>query len=387
MSIDKKIRGKRMKKFLIFTILLFLGLVLGSGCSKSDGSDSEAEERIPVDVTTVKLGDVVQSLSYNGDIRAEYEVKVFSKIPDRIEKFYVDEGDFVKRGAPLAKILAITIEQGVRQAEAILLAAQAQEANLRVEYERAQRLSKENAMSRQQYDAVKTQYESVQAQVEQVEAALTSAKSQLNDALVSAPISGIIGKRYYDVGDMANPSQPLVTIVQMDRVKIEFDATEVDLGKLSIGQEAKIKVKAYPDLIFTGKVDKISPVLDPSTRMAQVEVLVDNPDGKLKPGMYSQVEVTTGIIQNVIVVPRYAAIENTTMESINGEDQVVKNYYVFIVDSSRAIQKKLDVSYVNHKSLAVDSGIQVGDQLVIEGQNNLRDSMLVTIVKEEEVSL
>jgi RND family efflux transporter MFP subunit len=387
MSIDKKIRGKRMKKFLIFTILLFLGLVLGSGCSKSDGSDSEAEERIPVDVTTVKLGDVVQSLSYNGDIRAEYEVKVFSKIPDRIEKFYVDEGDFVKRGAPLAKILAITIEQGVRQAEAILLAAQAQEANLRVEYERAQRLSKENAMSRQQYDAVKTQYESVQAQVEQVEAALTSAKSQLNDALVSAPISGIIGKRYYDVGDMANPSQPLVTIVQMDRVKIEFDATEVDLGKLSIGQEAKIKVKAYPDLIFTGKVDKISPVLDPSTRMAQVEVLVDNPDGKLKPGMYSQVEVTTGIIQNVIVVPRYAAIENTTMESINGEDQVVKNYYVFIVDSSKAIQKKLDVSYVNHKSLAVDSGIQVGDQLVIEGQNNLRDSMLVTIVKEEEVSL
>jgi RND family efflux transporter MFP subunit len=380
MSIEK-IRRKKMKKFLIFTVLLFLGILFGSGCNKSDSSDSQAEEKIPVEVTTVKLGDVVQSLSYNGDINAEYEVKVFSKIPDRIEKFFVDESDVVKKGAPIAKILATTIEQGVRQAEAILIAAQAQEANLRVEYERALRLSKENAMSQQQFDAIKTQYESVQAQVEQAQAALASAKSQLNDALVTAPITGIVGKRYYDAGDMANPADPLVTIVQMDRVKIEFDATEMDLGRLSVGQQAAITVKAYPDQPFTGKVDKISPVLDPTTRMAEVEVIVDNTDRKLKPGMYAQVEVTTGVIENVIVVPRYAAIENTTMESVNGEDQVVKNYYVFVVDSNSAIQKKLDVSYVNHKSLAVKSGIQVGDQLVTEGQNNLRDGMPVSVVK------
>jgi RND family efflux transporter MFP subunit len=370
-----------MKKLFVFTVLLLLGILFGSGCSKSDGSDSQTEEKIPVNVATVELGNVVQSLSYDGDIKAEYEVKVFSKIPDRIEKFYTDEGDFVKRGAPVAKILATTIEQGVRQAEAILIAAQAQEANLRVEFERAQRLNKENAMSQQQFDAIKTQYESVQAQVEQAEAALATAKSQLNDALVTAPISGIIGKRYYDPGDMANPSQPLVTIVQMDKVKIEFDATEVDLGRLAIGQEATISVKAYPDQTFSGKVDKISPVLDPTTRMAEVELIVDNADGRLKPGMYAQVEVTTGVIENVIVVPRYAAIENTTMESINGEDQVIRNYYVFIVDSSAAVQKKLDVSYVNHKSLAVKSGIKVGDQLVVEGQNNLRDGMSVTVVK------
>ena len=370
-----------MKKLLIFTVLLSLGILFGSGCGRSDSSNSEAEEKIPVEVTTVQLGDVVQSLSYNGDIKAEYEVKVFSKIPDRIEKFFVDESDIVKKGAPIAKILATTIEQGVRQAEAILIAAQAQEANLRVEYDRALRLSKENAMSQQQFDAIKTQYESVQAQVEQAQAALASAKSQLNDALVTAPITGIVGKRYYDAGDMANPAAPLVTIVQMDRVKIEFDATEVDLGRLSVGQPAAITVKAYPDQLFTGKVDKISPVLDPTTRMAEVEAIVDNPDRKLMPGMYAQVEVTTGTISNVMVVPRYAAIENTTMESLNGDDQVVKNYFVFVVDSNTAVQKKLDVSYVNHKSLAVKSGIKVGDQLVTEGQNNLRDGMPVSVVK------
>ncbi len=376
-----------MRRFLVFVTLLALAVLLSSGCEKSDGKDSKVEEKVPVKISVIKLGSVRQSITYNGDIKAEYEVKVFSKIPDRIETYFADEGDFVKKGQPIAKILATTIEQGVRQAEAALVSAKAQQANLRVEFERAQRLMKENAMSKQQYDAVKTQFESVQAQVEQAEAAVVSAKSQLGDATISAPISGIIGKRYYDPGDMANPAIPVVTIVQMDRVKSEFNATEEDLGKLKVGQKASVSVRSYPDQVFDGKVSKISPVLDPQTRMAEIEVLIDNPDKKLKPGMYAEVEVTTGVLENVIVVPRYATIESTTLDERGGNNEVVKNYYVFVVDSSRAEQKKLNVSYVNHKSIAVESGIEIGDQLVIAGQNNLRDGMAVTITKEEEKDL
>ncbi|MDZ7261445.1 MAG: efflux RND transporter periplasmic adaptor subunit, partial [candidate division KSB1 bacterium] len=296
-------------------------------------------------------------------------------------EFIVDGGDRGPEGAPIAYIYDTTIEQAVRQAEAGLLAAKAQEANLRLEYERAQRLYGENAMSKQQYDAIETQYQATKAQVEQAEAAVKSARSQLNDATVTAPIAGIIGKRYYEAGDMANPAMPLVTIVQMDRVKISFNATEEDLGKLAVGQKATVTVKSYPDRAFEGKVVKISPVLDPLTRMAEVEVLIDNPDHLLKPGMYAQVEVITGIIENVIVIPRYATIESTTLENINGKDQVVKNFYVFVVDSNRAQHRKLDVLYANHKSLAVTSGVQIGENLVIAGQNNLRDGMAVTIAK------
>jgi RND family efflux transporter MFP subunit len=373
-----------MKKFFFLLIIFTTILFLGWSCSDSDSNVSEVEEAIPVQVAEVNLGNVVQSLSYNGDIKAEFEVKVFSKIPDRIESYFVDEGDRVNKGDPIARILATTIEQAVRQAEAGLVAARAQEANLRVEYERAQKLYREDAMSQQQYDAIKTQYESVQAQVEQSEAALLSTKSQYNDATITAPIRGIIGQRFSETGDMANPALPLVSIVQMQRVKISFDAPEEDLGKLAVGQEAQITVNSYPDKIFAGKVYKISPVLDPQTRMAEVEVLIDNPDYLLKPGMYARTVVTTGVIENVIVVPRYAAIENTTLEKIDGEDQVMRNYYVFVVDSNKAVQKKLNVSYVNHKSLAVSSGIKIGDRLVIAGQNNLREDVPVIVVKEED---
>lgn len=371
---------KRFFKIYLFTALAGFTLI---SCGSNETASNENTEKIPVEITIVELGNLIQSLSYNGDIEAEYEVKVFSKVTDRIERFYADDGDFVRKGNPIAKIIATTIEQSVRQAEAMLAAAKAQEANLKVEYERAKRLHNENAMSKQQYDAIETQYEAIRAQSEQAEAALASARSQLDDALVSASISGIIGKRYYDEGDMANPAQPLVSIVQMNRVKICFDVTEVDLGKIRIGQDAGVKVKSYPNQQFKGKVIKVSPILDPLTRMAEVEVLIDNPDHILKPGMFAQVEVTTGTIENTIIIPRFATIENTTLENIDGDERVIKNYYVFVVDSNKAEQRKLDVRYSNHINLAINSGIEVGERLVTLGHNFLRDGSPVIVVNED----
>jgi RND family efflux transporter MFP subunit len=367
-----------MKKIILCLIGLILWGLLWS-CSNADSSNSEATNRVPVEVVVIQLGDVRQSLSYNGDIHAKLDVKVFSKIPDRIERFFVDEGDRVTKGQPIARIVATTVEQGVKQAEAALVAARAQEANLQVEFERAKRLFNENAMSRQQYDAIQTQFEAAQAQATQAAAALNSIQSQLQDATVSASISGIIGKRYYESGDMANPATPLVSIVQMDRVKIVFNATEEDLGKLVVGQDAYVRVRSYPDRQFPGKVSRISPVLDALTRMATLEVLLDNPDYLLKPGMYAEVEVVTGIIDEVMVVPRFSAIESTVMERIDGQDQVVKNFYVYTIENGTAKQNKLNVRYVNHKSIAVDGGISVGDTLVVAGQNSLRDGVPVIV--------
>ena len=136
-----------MNRPITFLIFLFLFLFLYAGCERSNGKEEANTEKIPVEISLVELGELSQSLQYNGDICAEYEVKVFSKIPDRIEKFFVEEGEFIKKGSPVARVLAVTIEQAVRQAEAGLIATRAQEANLKLEYDRANRLYKESAMS------------------------------------------------------------------------------------------------------------------------------------------------------------------------------------------------------------------------------------------------
>ncbi|MFC1502672.1 efflux RND transporter periplasmic adaptor subunit, partial [bacterium] len=324
-----------------------------------------------VETSEVTLGQVKQSLFYNGDINAEFEVKVFSKIPDRIEKYFVDDGDAVEAGDPIAKIVATTIVQAVHQAEAMKI-------NMDAEYARAQKLRSEDAMSQQQFDAI-------EAQATQARAAYLSAKSQLADATVTAPISGIIGKRYFEAGDMASPAMPVASVVQMNRVKIKLDATETDLGRLEVGQKAEVMVRSYQNRTFTGKIVKISPVLDPLTRMATVEVLLPNPGHRLKPGMFARVEIITGTLEDVIVIPRHVVIESTTLNKVNGKDQVGKNYFVYVVDdSSRAEQRQLKVDYVNHQNIAVGSGLSLGEQLVVSGQNNLRDGLTVLVVTDEE---
>ena len=370
-----------MKKFGVLLITL-LALSLIVGCSQSN-SDTEEETKIPVTIAKVELGNVEQSLTYQGDIQAEVAVKVFSKIPDRIAEFYVDDGDVVTKGQRLAKISATAIEQGTRQAQAGVNAIKAQEANLAVEYDRAQRLYKEGAMSKQQFETVETQYKAIQAQVRQGEAGLAGAQSTYDDATITSPIDGIVGRRYQEVGDMASPGIPLVEIVQKERVKIKFDVTEIDLGKIKLRQTAKVKVKSYPDKEFEGQVTEISPILDPMTRMASVEVIVENSSDELKPGMFANVTVITNVLENVIAIPRFATIENTSLRRVDGKNEVVKKYTVYVVESGQAIQRELDVNYLNHVNIAINGGVAVGDSLIIEGQNNLRDSVAVSIIKEE----
>ncbi|MBN1558959.1 efflux RND transporter periplasmic adaptor subunit [candidate division KSB1 bacterium] len=352
-------------------------------CSQSK-SKTEEETKIPVTIARIERNNVEQTLTYHGDIQADVAVKVFSKIPDRIAAFYVDDGDVVNKGQSIAKIFATTIEQGMRQAEAGLNALAAQEANLKVEFERAQRLFNEGAMSKQQFDAIETQYKAIQSQVRQAEAGLRSAKSTLDDATITAPISGMIGKRYLEVGDMASMGMPLVEIVQKKQVKAMFDVTETDFGKIRPGQRARVKVKSYPNRVFEGKVKKISPILDPLTRMASVEVLIDNSSDELKPGMFAEVTLVTGVLQDVISIPRYATIENTSLQRIGGQDEVVKKYLVYVVEDGVALQRELDVNYINHVNIAINGGVAVGDSLVIEGQNNLRDSLAVSIIQKEK---
>ncbi len=370
-----------MKAKYIYIIAIIA--VIALACQQSDVVE-EKINHVPVRVKQIELGQVTKSMRYSGDIVGEFSVNVFSKVPDRIQALYVDVGDRVKKGDLVAEIYAETIEQNVRQTRAALAAAQAQAANAQLEYDRANRLYKENAMSKQQYDAIKTQYEAAKASLEQAQAALKSAQSALKDSKITAPISGVIGERNYDEGDMANPAMPIFTIVQMDRVKIKFDATEKDLGQLALGQSAQISVESYTDEIFEGQITKISPVLDPLTRMATVEVLIDNKQKQLKPGMFANVKVITGVIDSIMVVPRYAAIEHTSMKREKGEDIITKTYNVFVAgNDSTALRRKLNVEYVNHRHIAVKSGIKVGEKLVVEGQNNLHDGTPIQIIGED----
>lgn len=370
-----------MKKiYAILMIILGVSLFLAS-CGKN-GSTNENANSIRIPVETIKVGrkTVTKEVRYTGDIKAEQEVKIYSKVPDRILNFEVDEGDYVNKGDVLVRIEATKIEQAVIQAKAAVVSTKAQLVNLESEYQRAQRLIKENAMSQQQYDAVKTQFEATQALAEQSQAALIQAESQLADANVTAPISGIIGIRNYEQGDLATGPLPLLTIVQMNQVKVEVNAPEQDFGQLKIGQRATLFVMSYPNKKFIGKINKISPVLDPITRMGKIEIVVENSDKSLKPGMFAEVEICINTLENVLAIPKHAVIENTELRRINGEDVAVVNSDVFVEKDGIAVLKSIKISYTNGTVAVIDSGIVDGESIVVVGQQSLKDSSQVKVV-------
>ena len=373
------------KKILLLLVVFGLSVFLFLNCSKDANTNEDEVITIPVETVIVGRKTVTKEVQYTGDVKAEQEVKVFSKIPDRILSFEKDEGDYVSKGEIIGRIEATKIEQAVIQAKAAAVSAKAQLVNLESELQRAQRLINENAMSQQQFDGVKAQYEATQALAEQAAAAQVQAESQLSDANVTAPISGVIGNRYYEQGDMATGPFPLVTIVQMKTVKVEVNAPEQDFGQLDVGQCANLLVLSYPDETFMGEINKISPVLDPITRMGKIEILVDNKDKRLKPGMFAEVQICVNTMENVLAIPKHAIIENTELQRVNGMDEAVVKSHVFVEDNGIAYLRDLNISYTNGVVAVVSSGIEEGENLIIVGQQSVKDSSKVKVLNQGEL--
>ncbi len=270
------------------------------------------------------------------------------------------------------------------QAVAAYLSAKSQVANVNVEYERMKTLYKAEAISNSQWDQIVTQKEVATAGLQQAEAALKMAETQLAYATITAPISGYISNMVYRIGDMSTPQKPFATINQVETVKIIINVTERDLGAIKTGQRSEISVSTYPDLVFEGRVKTVSPVINPMTRTAKIEIIADNSDIKLKPGMFARVSVIVAERENVLTIDKAATQKQTVLERVGENlrnDKVVETYSCFIVRDGVAKLANIKVGLESKTKYEVIEGLELGDKVVIMGQNNLSDSTLVNIVK------
>jgi HlyD family secretion protein len=275
------------------------------------------------------------------------------------------------------------IRQAVIQAEAGLESAKAQYKNVDTEWKRIKRLYEGKAISKSQYDGVKAQYGAARSAVKQLEAALANAKTQLRDCSITAPISGTVSSRLLEQGDLAAPSIPLFTIVKMDQVKIQIEVVENQIDLVKIGQSTHIRVEAFPDEIFEGVISKLNPTLNPLTRTIGAEVLIDNPELKLRPGMFARVEVVVERRENALLVPKYAILENTRLEYLGGEltnSQVIVDRYVYVVRDTIALRRDITTGIIDGNFVEVLDGLSENELLVTTGQHNLLDSSIVDIV-------
>ncbi|MDY0152736.1 MAG: efflux RND transporter periplasmic adaptor subunit, partial [Candidatus Cloacimonas sp.] len=327
---------------------------------------------------------IAQKVQYLGDITGDPSVVVYPKLTDTVWDIYVENGDYVKKGELLAKIDDATVRASKAQAQGAYLSAKSQVANVNVEFERMKTLYEAKAISDSQWDQLVTQKEVAEAGLEQAKAALSMAETQLTYASVTAPISGYVSNLAYRIGDMSTPQKPFLTIHQTETVKININVTESDLGFIKVGQRTEIHLSSYPNQIFEGKVETVSPVIDPMTRTAKIEIIAKNDDARLKPGMFARVDIVTQERDQAFTIEKAVTNKQTVLERSETnlrEDKVVETYSCFIVRDGIAINRELKIGIQSKTKYEVLSGLTEGDLVVVMGQNNLSDSSLVNIVE------
>jgi RND family efflux transporter MFP subunit len=337
------------------------------GCDKPGEEEDKKDAPLVVETLAVETSTITRWLGYVGDIEGDAEIRVFSPIPDRIVGLTVKEGDQVRAGQVLATVRSGVLRQGVKQAASGVDAARAQQAALEDQLARMRKLESSGAVTSSQLLAVESQFAAAEAQVRQFEAMLGQARQRRGDAVIKAPISGVVGQVFMKVGDMAVPQIPVCTVVDMDLVRVKVRVPENDLPLLAPGMPVELKVAVGNGDPIRGMVSRVSPVLDRLSRTATMEVDLVNKDHSLKPGMLARIRVQVEQRENVVVAPKSAL---TVTARRKGEHNL---YRAVVVADGKAAERFAVLGLEEEDRVEVVEGLAVGDQLVVKGQHLLAD--------------
>lgn len=354
--------------FILLIAVAVSALCFTGGCAKKK-EQAKAEKINNVKVWTTEKRSVRPYIDTIGNISPNEEVTVSSEVDGILKSIPVDEGTPVAKGTVLARISDTDYRLLVSNAQAALKQAEAALANLKIEFNRKEALLKEELVTRQQFDDVSTRLTVAAQDFDRAKVALSLAEEKLSKATISSPMKGIIQEKKVTSGDFIRASMPILSIVQIDPLKLSFTITEKDVGAIKTGQEVTFTVDPFPTKEFIGKLSIIYPSLDERTRTLKAEAVVQNSDMTLKPGFFAKVRIFTGAAKEAVVIP---------VTSILYEGSKVR---VFLREGDTAKEKFLKVGGKYGDMIEVIEGLNGGESLIVIGQNNLADGVKINVVK------
>jgi RND family efflux transporter MFP subunit len=341
----------------------------------------------PVEVAAIERGPIELRRSFTGTLDAHAEFVVAPKIAGRIEAMAVDLADTVTRRQVVARLDNAEYLLAVTQAEADLAVAEANLAEARSqltiaerELQRLDQLRERGVTSESQRDLAKADQLAKQAHVDVTRAQVTRARAALDTARirlgyteVSADWTGgseqrLVAERYLDEGETVAANAPLLRIVELNPLTAVFFVTERDYALLRSGQRAELGTDSYPGEVFPGEIVRIAPVFRSDTRQARVEVRVDNPELRLKPGMFVRINLVLERVAETRIVPEQALV---TRDGNSG---------VFVVadDGKSVTWRQVSVGIRQGDRVQI-SAENLGSRVVILGQQLLTDGSSIAI--------
>ncbi len=362
--------SKILKRLMIAIIFLAMAtgtawIVWGRLQDQSPRASGAGNIRpVPVEVAQIQRGPIALQRTFSGELEAAAEFVVAPKVSGRVERMRVNIADQVTRGQIVAELDNAEYVQAVNQARADLIVAKANLAqaksaleNAAREQQRTQSLLKRGIASDSEFDAVRQEQLAKQAQLEVAAAQVEKAQSSLETANIRLGYTRVsagwadddthrqVAERYVDEGQTVAANAPLFLIVELDPIIGVIFVTEHDYARITPGQAVALTTDAYPGQRFSGRIERIAPVFNRSSRQARVELVVANPDHRLKPGMFISATVELVRLADAIIVPEQAL---TTRNDTSG---------IFIVSADSQ-------SVIWHPVVV---GIRAGNRVQIEG--------------------
>ncbi len=325
-------------------VLVSFLVLVGCGAPKKKGPPAGFAVSVVAEI--VKREKIEEKISLVGSLAADEFVEIKNEIAGVIEEIGFDEGQPVDKGQMLFMIDADKLKASLSQAEANLGLAH-------TTFDRLSSLIKSGAVSQQEYDQAKSDLEAKEAELELI-------KAQLKETVITAAFGGVMGERKVSLGQFVNQGATLTYLINQDPLKAEFRVPERFLGQLKEGQTIEVTVAAYPDEKFQGEVYFIDPQVEEQTRTALVKAKLPNPQGKLRRGMFANLDLIVSVRSQALVVPEAALI-------LKGD-----NVFVFAVDpENKAQMKKVQVGVRLAGKAEIVEGLSEGENVVVEGYQKI----------------
>lgn len=326
----------------------------GAEGKTADGKEkTEQAEAVPVEVAAVANRTMVASYTGTGALEARGESQVVAKTSGVALAVMAEEGQVVDAGQALARLDADRANLQVAQTNA-------QVAKLEANYRRAAQLAEQKMVSANDVDQLRFDLQNARASNQM-------ARLELSYTTVRAPISGVIASKSVKPGNFVQINSPVFRIVDTSRLEATLNVPERDIDQIKAGLPVKLSVDALPGRAFSGKVDRVSPVVDSGSGTFRV-ICSFASEGSLQPGMFGRMAIDYDQRQDVPSIPRVALLDDASDPA------------VYVVRANKAVRVPVKLGYADGEFVEVREGIKVGDQVVTAGKTALREGGEVQVI-------
>ena len=345
-----------MKKYSIIIVVLALASFLFTRAAKTEGETKKEEKKMTlVKFRTIETSLFSDKFKISGTVKPFATAKVSSELGGLILSIPKDKGGYVSKGETIVHLKneldMAAFNQSLAQVEL-----------LRMNYEKQKQLFEENATT-------EIQYLNAKWQLEAAERGLDVLRTKMKTSSVHAPISGVIDDKFMNKGEMSSPGAPILNIVDISRVKISAGVPESYIGKIKKGQHVNVSFDVIPGAEFDGEISYIGPTLDPGSRTFEIELVINNRDKILKPGMNANVEISESEVSDAIILPQDMIIDY-------GEEK-----FVYVLEGDIAKKRDIKVGGREGNNILILSGLNPGDKLITDGYLSVKDNEKVQVAQ------